>query len=272
MIISALRHLIPEQLLQVRQHETLNLRRPAILARIDRLLAIRTTTVESRSPRPHEGRVRDAGVPAAIAAPSLRAACAVQGSTVEVVDGAFGEGTFGRLSKATLADVLDCLNNDQVIEAAFSAGHHLALGHQPGWSRADHLRMIQARRTSIERDRREQKIRAAASGWAALRLLTEEQPGDVELYASVVRSDLQSRLAQGEIDIRAAGAAADLYLISGEWLPDDEESALLVRAIRFDIAARRPAGDDPLMEAARVAMWLVVSGGYRRRPAVDRSL
>jgi hypothetical protein len=181
------------------------------------------------------------------------------------VDRTFGEGTFRRLSQVTLDDVVDCLRRDRAIDAAFSAGHHLALGHEPGWTPEEHQRMVQARVASIERDRHEGKVRAAASGCAALRLLTADVPGHLEDYASVVRSDLRSRLAERQIDVRAAGAAADLFLISGEWLPNEDDSSGLIRAVRYDIAARLQTARDPLVEGARIAMWLVASRGAHSR-------
>jgi membrane protein DedA with SNARE-associated domain len=260
MILSALGYLTPKQLVQVRQHESANLRRRAILARIDQLPAARTAAAPV-SPTADGIEVAPRDAPAATRVLKPAAFRPQSGSIGQFVDRAFGEGTFRRLSQASLDDVVNCLRRERMIDAAFSAGHYLALGHEPTWSPADHQRMVQARRARIERDRREGMVRAAASGCAALRLLTADAPDHLDVYTSVVRDDLQWRLAQGQIDIRAAGAAADLFLISGEWLPDEDESSGLIRAVRFDVAARLQTVSDPVVEVARVAMWLVASRG-----------
>jgi membrane protein DedA with SNARE-associated domain len=271
MILSALGYLLPSQLVQVRQYESTHLRRAAILARINLLLPTQTPATAASPPRAlaavPEGR--DAFAAPAVLTPA--ASGPTPGSVGGLVDRAFGQGRFRRLSQATLDDVVDCLSRDRAIDAAFSAGHYLALGHEPEWSGADHLRMVQARRATIERDRRLGKDRAAASGCAALRLLTAELENDREVHASVVRSDLRCRLDQQEIDVRAASAAAELFLICGEWLPTDEDSAALIRAVRFDIAAQLQVARDPLVEAARVAMWLVASRGAHSRATDSRS-
>jgi hypothetical protein len=175
-----------------------------------------------------------------------------------MVDDSFGEGTFRLLSRATLHDVVDCLNQGRFLDAAFSAAHYLVLGHDPEWSRSDHERMVQAKRHSVDGHRRHGALRRAASACASLRLLQPEPvPADLNLYTSVLRSDLEERLSHRQMDIRATGTAADLYLLSGQWMPNERDSHSLILAV--DAAARGESDNDPIIGAARVALWLVVT-------------
>jgi hypothetical protein len=174
------------------------------------------------------------------------------------VDDSFGEGTFRLLSRATLHDVGVCLQVGRLLDAAFSAAHYLVLGHDPEWSPAGHQRMVEAKRHAVAGLRREGELRRAASACASLRLLEPDPvPAELELYASALRSDLQGRLSRRQIDIRTAGTAADLYLLSGHWLPNERDSQSLILAV--DSAARGQSDNDPIIEAARVALWLVVT-------------
>ena len=182
-----------------------------------------------------------------------------------LVDDTFGEGMFRFLSQAALDDVVACLDQDRVLDAAFSAAHYLALGHDPNWSRSNHDRMVEAKRATIEDHHRTRQLRMAASACASLRLLQPESiPGDLNLYASVLRSDLQNRLSHHQIDLRATGTAADLYLLSGQWLPNEQDTRRLIRAA--DSAARPQSDNDPIIEAARVALWLLVTLASRNGP------
>jgi hypothetical protein len=211
--------------------------RRSVLQRIDLLLA-------NVDPIP-------AGLPDQVSVPTLL-------SVRHLVDDSFGEGTFRVLSRATLRDVLDCIQQGRWVDAAFSAAHYLVLGHDPEWSRSNHQRMVQAKRDTVELHRRRGAFRRAASACASLRLLQPEPvPADLTLYASVLRSDLEGRLSQRQMDIRTTGTAADLYLLSGQWLPNEHDSHSLILAV--DSAARGQSDNDPIIEAARVALWLVVT-------------
>ena len=178
------------------------------------------------------------------------------------------EGTFRLLSQAALEDVITCLDQDRVLDAAFSAAHYLAFGHDPRWSRSNHQRMVEAKRATIEDHHRTGELRMAASSCASLRLLqAEPAPEDLSLYVSVLRSELQDRLSHQQTDLRAAGTAADLYLLSGQWLPDEQDSHRLVDAV--DTAARSQSDNDPVIEAARVALWLLATLASRNGLAGD---
>jgi hypothetical protein len=226
-----------EQLMAARDREMAGEGRRSVLQRIDLLLA-------NVDPIP-------AGPPNQGSVPTLL-------SVRHLVDDSFGEGTFRVLSRATLRDVVDCIQQGRWLDAAFSAAHYLVLGHDPEWSRSNHQRMVQAKRDTVERHRRRGAFRRAASACASLRLLQPDPvPADLTLYASVLRSDLEGRLSQRQLDIRTTGTAADLYLLSGQWLPNERDSHSLILAV--DSAARGQSDNDPIIEAARVALWLVVT-------------
>jgi hypothetical protein len=226
-----------DQLIAARRREMAGEGRQSVLQRIDLLLA---DVDPAPAARPDQNPV-----------PTLL-------SIRHLVDDSFGEGTFRLLSRATLHDVVDCLNRGRFLDAAFSAAHYLVLGHDPEWSRSDHQRMVEAKRHTVEGHRRHRALRRAASACASLRLLQPEPvPADLSLYSSVLRSDLEDRLSHRQIDIRATGTAADLYLLSGEWLPNERDSLSLILAV--DAAARGESGNDPIIDAARVALWLVVT-------------
>jgi hypothetical protein len=182
-----------------------------------------------------------------------------------LVDGTFGRGTFRSLSQSVLDDVIACLDQDRTLDAAFSAAHYLALGHDPRWSRSNHERMVEAKRAAIEVHHRAGQLRMAATSSAALRLLKAEPiPEDHSLYVSVLRSDLQDRLSQQRRNLRAAGVAADLYLLSGQWMPNEGDSHRLIDAV--DSAVRSQSDNDPIIEAARVALWVLASLASRNGP------
>ncbi len=226
-----------EQLITARRREMAGEGRRSVLQRIDLLLANVDPTPK---PCPDQSSV-----------PTLL-------SIRHLVDDSFGEGTFRVLSRATLHDVVDCLQRGRFLDAAFSAAHYLVLGHDPEWSRFDHQRMVQAKRDTVDDHRRHGALRRAASACASLRLLQPEPvPADLRLYTSVLRSELQVRLSHRQIDIRTTGTAADLYLLSGQWLPNERDSHSLILAV--DSAARGQSDNDPIIEAARVALWLVVT-------------
>jgi hypothetical protein len=182
-----------------------------------------------------------------------------------LVDDTFGSGTFRSLSQAALDDVIACLDQDRVLDAAFSAAHYLALGHDPRWSRSNHDRMVEAKRAAIEDHQRAGELRMAATSSASLRLLQAEPvPEDFSLYVSVLRSDLQDWLSHQRKNLRAAGIAADLYLLSGQWMPDEGDSHRLIEAV--DSAARSQSDNDPIIEAARVALWVLATLASRNGP------
>ncbi len=226
-----------EQLITARNREMAGERRRIVLQRIDLLLA---NVDPAPAPRPDQSSV-----------PTLL-------SIRHLVDDSFGEGTFRLLSRATLHDVVNCLQHGRFLDAAFSAAHYLVLGHDPEWSPSDHQRMVQAKGDTVADHRHRGALRRAASACASLRLLQPEPvPADLSLYASVLRTDLQGRLSHRHIDIRATGTAADLYLLSGQWLPNERDSHSLILAV--DSAARGQSDNDPIIEAARIALWLVVT-------------
>jgi len=226
-----------DQLMAARRREMAGEGRRRVLQRIDLLLA---NVDPAPAARPDQNLV-----------PTLL-------SMRHLVDDSFGEGTFRLLSRATLHDVVDCLHQGRFLDAAFSAAHYLVLGHDPDWSQSDHQRMVEAKLHTIEGHRRHRALRRAASACASLRLLQPEPvPADLGLYASVLTADLEDRLSHKQIDIRATGTAADLYLLSGQWLPDERDSHSLILAV--DTAARGESDNDPIIEAARVALWLVVT-------------
>jgi hypothetical protein len=226
-----------EQLITARRREVAGEGRQSVLQRIDLLLA----NVDA-VPSERHGQS---------SAPTLL-------SIRHLVDDSFGEGTFRVLSRATLHDVGDNLRQGRFLDAAFSAAHYLVLGHDPGWSPADHRRMVEAKSDTVEQLRRRRALKRAASACASLRLLQPDPvPADLNLFTSVLRSDLEDRLSRRQLDIRTAGTAADLYLLSGQWLPDERDSPSLILAV--DSAARGQSDNDPIIEAARLALWLVVT-------------
>jgi hypothetical protein len=183
-----------------------------------------------------------------------------------LVDDAFGRGTFRFLSQAALEEVIACLDQGRALDAAFSAAHYLTFGHDPGWSGPNHERMVEAKRATIENHHQTGQLRMAASSSASLRLLQADPiPGHLSLYVSVLSSDLQDRLSHQRKDLRAAGTAADLYLLSGQWLPDEQDSHRLIDAVNS--AVRSESENDPIIEAARAALWLLVTLASRDSPA-----
>ena len=81
-------------------------------------------------------------------------------------------------------------------------------------------------------------------------------PNGHHLYSSALKRDLEAMLANKQLDDRAIGAAVDVFLITGEWLPSEDESEQLISTIQSGIAARLRDRNDAVVEAGRIALWL----------------
>jgi hypothetical protein len=270
-IVSRLDTLTLDQLEEVEQRERDQSGRSTVLRRIARLRAASAPAGAPASSADPPTTAETTGVPPVLGGPEppSNPASASWDTGVSVtdarvlVDDAFGAGTFGRLSGAAIRDVAARLHEDQVIDAVFSAAHYLAFGHTPEWSRHHHRCMGEAERAATEDDRRNGQMRRAGSRCAYLRLLQCALPLEADLYASAIRLDLQDRLARQQIDVRTAGSATDLFLVSGEWIPDDDQTRHLLRAVQSDAVDRLQQCDDEVFVAARVALWLVATTAAR---------
>jgi hypothetical protein len=182
-----------------------------------------------------------------------------------MVDRTFGVAAFRRCSQAARNAIATWLRENRELEAALSAGHYLAMGHAPDWSRQTHQRMVQAWRAMTEDDGENGRPARAASRCATLRLLRADLPRGHDLYASVLRSDLEAVLEDKQFDNTTISAAVDLFLISDVWLPSDDETRQLIEAITSDVAARLRHGDDAVTAAGQVAVWLTATRASRSR-------
>ncbi len=270
-IVSRLSTLTLDQLGEVEQRERDQSGRATVLRRIARLRAASATAGAPASLADTRTTPEGTAVPPVLTGPDVpsQPATVVGNTGVSVtdaqhlVDDAFGDGTFGRLSTAASRDVAARLDENQPIDAVFSAAHYLALGHAPEWSRQNHRRMGEAERVATDDDRRNGQMRRAGSRCAYLRLLHCGLPPEADVYASAIRLDLQDRLARHQFDVRTAGSATDLFLISGEWIPDDDQTRRLIQTVQSDASNRLDSADDEVFVAARVALWLVATTAAR---------
>jgi hypothetical protein len=266
-IVARLSTLTLDQLGEVEQRERDQGGRATVLRRIARLRSASATAGAPDSLADTGTTPEGTAVPPVSTGPDMSSTPATVGGNTAVsvtdarhlVDDAFGDGTFGRLSTAASRDVAARLDENQPIDAVFSAAHYLALGHAPEWSRQNHQRMGEAERAATDDDRRNGQMRKAGSRCAYLRLLHCGLPPEVDVYASAIRLDLQDRLARYQLDVRTAGSATDLFLVSGEWIPDDDQTRRLIQTVQSDASDRLRSGDDEVFVAARVALWFVAT-------------
>jgi hypothetical protein len=182
-----------------------------------------------------------------------------------MVDRTFGVAAFRRCSQAARNAVAGWLRENREVDAARSAGHYLALGHAPDWSRQTHQRMVQAWRATIEDDGQNGRPARAASRCATLRLLRADLPPDHQLYASALRADLEALLENQQLDSTTIATAVDFLLISDFWLPSHDETRQLIEAITSDVGTRLRDGDDAVAGAGQVAIWLTATLASRSR-------
>jgi hypothetical protein len=123
--------------------------------------------------------------------------------------------------------------------------------------------MVDAWRAEFDKEQGRGRPERAAWRCAYSRMLGSEAPPDVSQCAAALRAELAARLGSGKLDVRTAGVAVDLFLVTGDWAPDENRTDVLLKAVEHVIEERLRAGEDDVMAADRVAMWVLTIKAYR---------
>jgi len=175
------------------------------------------------------------------------------------VDETFGDGEHERVAGAAADAVRARLADGDHTAAAFSAAHHLILTDEHGWSEEEHRPSVDAWRRATVEDLGHGRLEQAGWRLAYLRLLGAEVEERTQPAVAALGNTLRDLLRKADVDVRTAGMAVDLFLLTGEWVPTDRQSAELLAAVKTDVEDRLSRYNNEVMAADRVALWLLAS-------------
>lgn len=174
------------------------------------------------------------------------------------VDRRFGSGVVDRVTAAASDAVDRHLAADEVVQAGFSAAHLRVFDGERRWSDDAGKAMANAWREAATADLKEGNAELAAWRLAYARLLGDPDESTEEAVAWL-RNELERRLRSRMLDVHTAGLSVDLMLVSDDWLPNVSETRELEAAVARDVERRLRDGDDEVMAADRVALWILIS-------------